>query len=39
MDKELATMKVHLLKLHTKNKHLVTKGVEVKKAIKKVEPL
>ncbi len=38
-DKELATVKAQLLKLHTKNKHLVAKGVEVKKEIKKVEAL
>ncbi len=33
------TMKVQLLKLQTKNKHLVAKGVEVEKAIKKAKAL
>jgi hypothetical protein len=32
-------MKVQLLKLQTKNKHLVAKGVEVEKAIKKAKAL
>jgi hypothetical protein len=32
-------MKAQLLKLQTKNKHLVSKGVEVEKAIKKVVAL
>jgi hypothetical protein len=32
-------MKAQLLKSQTKNKHLVAKGVEVEKAIKKVEAL
>jgi hypothetical protein len=38
-DKELAIVKVQFVKLHIKNKHLVAKGVEAKKAIKKVEAL
>jgi hypothetical protein len=32
-------MKVQLLKLQTNNKHMVANGIEVKKAIKKVETL
>ncbi len=32
-------MKTQLLKLQVKNKHLVTKSVEVEKAIKKVQAL
>jgi len=32
-------MKDQFLKMQTKNKHLVTKSVEVKKAIKKLEIL
>jgi hypothetical protein len=38
-DKELTIVKVQFLKLHIEDKHLVAKGVEVKKAIKKVEAL
>jgi len=32
-------VKAQLLKLQTENKHLVAKGVEVEKAMKKVEAL
>jgi len=32
-------MKVQLLKLQTKNKHLVAKGVEAEKTIKKAKAL
>jgi hypothetical protein len=35
----LADVKTQLLKLQTKNKHLVAKGVEVEKVIKKAEAL
>ncbi len=38
-DKELAATKAHILKLQSENKHLVTKGVEAKKVIKKVKAL
>jgi len=38
-DKDLATMKTQLFKLHTKNKHMVVEGVEAEKVIKKVEAL
>jgi hypothetical protein len=38
-DKDLATVKTQLFKLHTKNKHMVVEGVEAKKVIKKVEAL
>jgi hypothetical protein len=36
-DKDLIIVKAHLLKQQIKNKHLVAKGVETKRAIKKVE--
>jgi hypothetical protein len=39
MDKKLDVVKAQLLKHQTKNKHLVIKGVEVGRAIKKVETL
>ncbi len=32
-------MKTQLFKLHTKNKHMVAKSVEVERAINKVEAL
>ncbi len=38
-DKELAIVKARLLKLQIKNKHLVAKGVEVEKTIKKAKAL
>ncbi len=38
-EKDLATMKAQLLKQQTKSKHLVTKGVEVERAIKKAKTL
>ncbi len=35
----MATVKTQFFKLQTKNKHMVAKGVEVEKVIKKVEDL
>jgi hypothetical protein len=37
--KDLVIMKTQLFKLHTNNKHLIAKNVEVEKVIKKVEAL
>ncbi len=39
IDKNLIVVKAQLLKQHEKNKHLVVKGVEVERVIKKVETL
>ncbi len=38
-DKDLAIMKTYLLTQQKKNKHIVAKGVEVERTIKKVETL
>jgi hypothetical protein len=38
-DKELDVLKAHLLKQQAKNKHLLAKGVEGKKIIKKTKTL
>ncbi len=38
-DKDLNVVKAQLLKQQAKNKHLVAKGVEVERAIKKAETM